>query len=239
MLRWVMGEDSFFAALRDYGQQHAFANAVTTDFQAVCESHYGESLQWFFDEWVYEGTGYPQYVVEYSIEFDWWLLTISQQQSGERRFMMPMEVAFYNGPQLARLDTLWVNDDPLFYYPPENHYYSIVIDPNNWILKQVEYLPTNDAEDAKLLPGDFKLQSLYPNPFNPSATLEFTLSQASPVELTVYDIQGREVSQEYYDALPPGVHTLKWDGSRHASGVYIFSLQAQHARQAAKAVLLK
>jgi aminopeptidase N len=59
MLRWVLGDSTFFATLRDYGQQYAFGNATTAEFQEVCEAHYDSTLQWFFDEWVFEGVSYP------------------------------------------------------------------------------------------------------------------------------------------------------------------------------------
>lgn len=53
MLRGMMGDDVFFATLRDYRQRFAFGNATTADFQKVCEDHYGAPLTDFFTEWVY------------------------------------------------------------------------------------------------------------------------------------------------------------------------------------------
>ncbi|MBI4469242.1 MAG: M1 family metallopeptidase [Acidobacteria bacterium] len=53
MLRGLMGDQAFFAALRDYTQRFAFSNAGTSDFAAVCADHYGASLDWFFEQWVY------------------------------------------------------------------------------------------------------------------------------------------------------------------------------------------
>src|SRR5205085_3085820 len=62
MLRHLMGDDKFFAALRDYRQRFAFANASTADFQHVCEEHYGDKLDWFFQQWIY-APGRPVYKV--------------------------------------------------------------------------------------------------------------------------------------------------------------------------------
>ena len=62
MLRHVMGDEQFFAALKDYRQRFAFANASTADFRQVCEAHYGGGLDWFFQQWIY-AQGRPVYKV--------------------------------------------------------------------------------------------------------------------------------------------------------------------------------
>ncbi|HVF91474.1 MAG TPA: M1 family metallopeptidase [Blastocatellia bacterium] len=53
MLRRVLGDGAFFAALKDYGGRFSFNNASTRDFQQVCEEHYGQSLDWFFQQWIF------------------------------------------------------------------------------------------------------------------------------------------------------------------------------------------
>ncbi|HVG21337.1 MAG TPA: M1 family metallopeptidase, partial [Blastocatellia bacterium] len=60
MLRRVMGDEKFFAGVRDYYRTHRDRNALTIDLQRVMEFHAGRSLDWFFKEWVYE-PGYPIY----------------------------------------------------------------------------------------------------------------------------------------------------------------------------------
>jgi aminopeptidase N len=62
MLRHLLGDGQFFDALKDYAGRHAFGNASTGDFQAVCEAHYGDKLDWFFQQWMY-ATGRPFYKV--------------------------------------------------------------------------------------------------------------------------------------------------------------------------------
>jgi aminopeptidase N len=68
MLRGVMGDENFFKAMREYYETYKYSNAETTDFIAIAEKYYGSALDWFFDEWVYTGTGRPKY--EYSWKFE-------------------------------------------------------------------------------------------------------------------------------------------------------------------------
>jgi hypothetical protein len=60
MLRHAMGDAAFFQALRDYRAANLYSTATTAQFQAVCESVYGSSLDWFFQPWVY-AVGAPTY----------------------------------------------------------------------------------------------------------------------------------------------------------------------------------
>lgn len=239
MLRWVMGDSSFFQALREYGAEHAYGNAVTAEFQAKCEEHYGESLQWFFDQWVYEGTGYPRYEV-YGDRACALEITVMQGQSASTYFRMPMEIDYYAGTELLRTDTVWTEADAMTYYEPLWSADSIVLDPHKWILSTVTYHPFTPVEnEVRELPREFALRDIYPNPFNPATTLEFDLPQQSEVTLIVHNIQGQEVSRESLGALSPGTHTVHWNGSSYSSGVYLYSLKTKNAIRTKKAVLLK
>jgi len=68
MLRGVLGDELFFKAIRAYYEKYKYRNAETQDLQDVFEEIYGDKLDWFFDEWVYSGTGRPKY--EYSWKFE-------------------------------------------------------------------------------------------------------------------------------------------------------------------------
>lgn len=68
MLRGVMGDDKFFTAIRTYYERFKYSNADTKDMQNVFEEVYGDKLDWFFDQWVYKGTGRPKYEFSYKFE---------------------------------------------------------------------------------------------------------------------------------------------------------------------------
>ncbi|TKJ37905.1 hypothetical protein CEE37_13145 [candidate division LCP-89 bacterium B3_LCP] len=68
----------------------------------------------------------------------------------------------------------------------------------------------------------------YPNPFNPTTVISFSLPVASMVKLEVFDINGRNVGFGESDLrghYPPGTHQITFDGSGLASGIYIYRLE--------------
>lgn len=80
---------------------------------------------------------------------------------------------------------------------------------------------------------------IYPNPFNPTTTISFTLFDPGKVLLGIYDLSGRQVAtliDGYRDA---GNHEVTFDGSGVASGVYIVQLQAKDFKANTKLVLIK
>jgi hypothetical protein len=71
----------------------------------------------------------------------------------------------------------------------------------------------------------------YPNPFNPSTTIRYTLPEASNVRLTIYNVLGQEIRTLVNAAQTRGVHSVQWDGRdasgrQAATGVYIYRLEA-------------
>jgi hypothetical protein len=89
-------------------------------------------------------------------------------------------------------------------------------------------------------PTSFELGKAYPNPFNPSAMIPFTLENTGNVTLTVFDVKGARVAtlvqNEVMDA---GLHNVMFDASDLASGVYVYQLQVDNTIRAAKMVLNK
>jgi tetratricopeptide (TPR) repeat protein len=66
MLRNVLGNDSFMKVLREYPTRFAWKSANTDDFHKICEEAYGQSLNWFFQQWV-ESSGAPEFKLEYTV----------------------------------------------------------------------------------------------------------------------------------------------------------------------------
>ncbi len=92
---------------------------------------------------------------------------------------------------------------------------------------------------SRTLPVAFALNQNYPNPFNPTTTLSFDLPLAAHVELTVYDMLGREVARIVNEMLPAGTYVRTFDAGGLASGVYIYRLRAKAYSSARRMVLLK
>jgi len=89
--------------------------------------------------------------------------------------------------------------------------------------------PITDVPAEQPLPQSFVLDQNFPNPFNPSTAIGFTLPAGGNVELRVFDLLGREVATVARGGLASGYHRLVWDGRNDGgmpvgSGVYIYRL---------------
>lgn len=98
--------------------------------------------------------------------------------------------------------------------------------------------------DSGTLPVRAELYQNVPNPFNPNTTISFSLSRASFVQLTIYNVTGRKVRTLLSRDQRAGTHTLDWDGRDRngtsvASGVYFYRLVADGVVQTRKMMLLR
>ncbi len=75
-------------------------------------------------------------------------------------------------------------------------------------------------------PESWMLLQNYPNPFNPVTRIPFTVAESGQVELVVYDIRGRQVKVLLDGVVAPGHHTVVFDGSDLASGIYYYRFKA-------------
>ena len=88
------------------------------------------------------------------------------------------------------------------------------------------------------------IRRVYPNPFNPTTTVEFSVPKQGPVSVRVYDLQGRQVSTLTNESLPAGLYRVKWDGRDRqgrgaASGIYFATIESGGVRQSVRMTLLK
>ena len=107
-----------------------------------------------------------------------------------------------------------------------------------WDNVEVTTRTTAVSETPEIL-RTFSLNQNYPNPFNPVTNLSFSLPVTSKVNLIVYDVNGRQVSQLVDNRYNAGVYNVLFDGSGLSSGVYFYHLQAGEFTAVNKMVLLK
>lgn len=88
-------------------------------------------------------------------------------------------------------------------------------------------------------PAKFSLSQNYPNPFNPATTIKFSLAWAENVNIKVYDITGKVVSELVNSRFKEGSHTVKFDGSNLASGVYFYRITTSRFSDVKKMILVK
>ncbi|MDD3643385.1 MAG: YCF48-related protein [Candidatus Krumholzibacteria bacterium] len=94
-----------------------------------------------------------------------------------------------------------------------------------------------DADPPIALP--FALNQNYPNPFNPSTTISFSIAREGRVSLNVYDVSGRLVAKVLDREMQSGSHTIGFNASGLASGVYFYKLRTADQEQTRKMILLR
>ena len=97
---------------------------------------------------------------------------------------------------------------------------------------------------ARLLPRQYALFANFPNPFNPSTSIEYALPEAATVELSVFDILGQRVHTLVSGWQVAGFYRLAWDGRNRAyravaSGVYFYRLETGGGVKVGKLILLR
>lgn len=89
-----------------------------------------------------------------------------------------------------------------------------------------------------------RIAAVAPNPFNPATVIHYTVTQAGPISLRIYDVSGRLVRTLTADSLQPGAHQATWDGRTDtgagaASGAYFCRLQSRAGTDTEKVLLVK
>ncbi len=88
-------------------------------------------------------------------------------------------------------------------------------------------------------PTGFSLSQNYPNPFNPTTVITFTVRSSGFVSLTVYDVLGTKVATLAEGSQSAGTHSIVFNGSKYASGVYFYRLTAPGVNMVRKMLLEK
>ena len=88
------------------------------------------------------------------------------------------------------------------------------------------------------------IRKAFPNPFNPSTTLELSVPKQGPVAVRIFDLQGRNVATLVNEPMAPGVYRVRWNGQDDAgrtqsSGIYFAQIQSGGSRQSIRLTMLK
>lgn len=120
-------------------------------------------------------------------------------------------------------------------YRDKNLQWSEWSDEKNFVVNDL-----NSVEDNKDIQiSDYKLYSNYPNPFNPTTTIQFDLPEASIVNLSVYNNLGELVAELENGKFNAGHYETQFDASNISSGIYYYRLKANNFVQVRKMTLLK
>jgi hypothetical protein len=102
----------------------------------------------------------------------------------------------------------------------------------------ITYTTTDVKSEGALLPSDFRLEA-YPNPFNPTTTITFSIGKSGWTSLNVVDVNGRIVDHLLEGHQTAGEHRAVWNAAGHSSGIYLIVMHVGNQQIAKKVVLMK
>ncbi len=88
-------------------------------------------------------------------------------------------------------------------------------------------------------PLEFELSRNYPNPFNPSTTIKFSLPTTSSVKLSVFNILGEEVQIIVNETKEAGIYTINFNAAELNSGIYFYKLETRNFFRVKKMNLIR
>jgi hypothetical protein len=151
-----------------------------------------------------------------------------------------MEVISEDGATVSQAITYSDNliDDPAGDHETAK---TICDDINNGRMIAAWVVPLEIADIAYkvVVPVSYSLSQNHPNPFNPVTEIRFSIPVASSVRLDIFNVSGQRVTTLVNRHLEAGDHSVSWDGSNVASGVYLYRMEADGFVETRKMVLLK
>lgn len=137
MLRYLLGDETFFAGLKAYAESYPYSTANTEQFKAVMENQSGQDLDWFFDQWVYK-PNFPKYKwswVYTSFEGKYYLdINITQEQASPLFYKMPIQFRITGSTTDSTVSlsnsSRYQSYSLVFFSEPD----SVTMDPDNWLL---------------------------------------------------------------------------------------------------------
>jgi len=192
MLRWKLGDDAFFRAVRNYidAPELAFHYAYTADLQYYLEQEANERLDGFFDDWYY-GQGYPSYQLGYFADDRGIQILLNQTQSHPSVdfFELPVPVKLIGGGRdtLVRLEHLY--NGQTFEIDLPFLVDSVVIDPEYNLISAkntVEVLTVGTDRYSAL----DRALTIQPNPFDEELTVRLSDPQIPIDRIVVYNAAG-------------------------------------------------
>jgi aminopeptidase N len=213
MLRWKMGDANFYQAIQNYlnDSNLAYGYAITTDLKAHLEAVHGNSLDEFFNDWVYN-QGYPTYTITAQ---NWGAgqakITVNQTQSDPSvtYFEMPLEIRLSGAGGVTQdLVINHTSNGQEFIVSVPFVVTGVTFDPNKHIISK------NNV--ATLASNSFDLDqtiSVYPNPANDELHIMMpTTVQLEKVEIynTLGQLVGQKIDHDFsISELASGIHLLK------------------------------
>ena len=127
---------------------------------------------------------------------------------------------------------------------PDSNFYSVdfilvLNDTLRFEMDGVTDLITTVSRDESIVPQDYHLSQNFPNPFNPSTKIQFSVVSSQLTVLKIFDMLGREVATLVNEEMRPGSYEATWDAAGFPTGVYFYRLQSGGLVETKKLVLMR
>ena len=156
--------------------------------------------------------------------------------NGNSHFVFDSAIRFSILDQNFNIEETWYGYGQTFFL---NDDLIIISEYDHLTLASVENIQSVEEEIVSQLNHIFN----YPNPFNPSTTISFSIIEDSNIELSIYNIKGQKVKQLLRDQLTAGQHSVVWDGRDEknqpvGSGIYFYQLLIDGKSKASRKMIL-
>jgi aminopeptidase N len=227
MLRYTLGDDVFFPALKAYATDTTdfkYKSATIEDFKNKMEIESGQQLDWFFDQWIYK-PDHPIYRNFYEIEPGTngkWMMYFTAKQEVQPfipYFQMPIElkVSFLDETDtIVRVFNSF--NGQIFAFEFDKRPILVAFDPNHDILLKEGTTVVGLDESPKSEPG-LSLKA-FPNPVNDQSQITYKLKIPAFVTADLYNSTGTKISNLVEKYLPAGDHSAKINGEGLKPGIY-------------------
>lgn len=221
MLRFLMGDEKFFAGMRAYLSDVALAYsfADTDAFRQHMEAAYGKSLVGFFDDWIY-GKGFPSYTVTWKQDFyNHVEVKIEQKQSDP-------SVPYFDVPVPVRLIGTGGDTTIIFNNTTNGQEFkfdlpfladTLLFDPEIWLISDSNTVVRKTDYDF--------LFSIYPNPVRNELTMQFQTKISTTAEIEIYNNAGQLVLLESFP-VNAGSVLKRFETTNLAPGAYRIRVKA-------------
>jgi aminopeptidase N len=239
MLRHVMGDSLYHAGLQEYFRRYRYGNVTSTMFRDVMAGYAGETLEQYFDQWVYE-PGWPILAAEqqHGDAADPLCIRVRQLQSarGWCLYELPMEVEIVTHAGQTLRVTRWVHEqqeDVLRINDVTNaEVASWRLDPDGYML--VQYADPTPVQSEPVPVGALRISSCYPQPCSVASgdalTIGYELSSPAHVQVELFDVLGRRVRKIESPHHQGGAQVALLPVTGLAPGSYTLQLHAGQER---------
>ena len=235
MLRWILGDSTFFRGCREYltDPKLAYSFARTDDLKRHLEQVSGKDLTKFFNDW-YKGQGYPSYHVQWTpLGSSYVRIKMNQTVShpSVSFFALPVALKFKNATQEKTIVVDNKFNGELFIrnigFVPD----TVLIDPAAWLITR-----NNTSQKVPDVANGQNVLQIYPNPVNDRFYVYFRNFSASTAFINLFSSTGQLVESKKVSLLN-GSEFVEMISEPLASGIYVVHVEADNGYKVSKQIL--